>query len=173
MSQLDQHVNTGADDWTDGDPANNNDPEMIIRYLNDGITIVSSGYCLIDTSSIPDDATITGATFYWYDHDYLEPRGAGVGSSISIFNGSTYDQFYVFTTFTAGAKSHALIAGEWASIDKTGDTQFRFNTVIRSGKNRTWYVRAYDGYSGTNEQPRLVVDYTEAGAGKTKTMILR
>lgn len=172
MSQLDQYVNTSADDFTTGNPANSTDNELVIRFLSLS-TITSLGFAFIDTSSIPDDATINSAIFYWYDHEYLEPKGAGVDSSIWIYNGASYQQIYNFTAFTVGAKSHALTTGELAHINKTGDTKFRFTTQENVGKDRTWRVRAYDGYSGANEQPRLVVNYTEAGAGISKSMILR
>jgi len=174
MSQLDQYVNASADDWTEGNPASTTGNTLTVRYLSNTAT-VSAGYCLIDTSSIPDDATITGATFYWYDHAYLQPKGAGVNSSVAIWdNSSSYILLHNFTEFTAGQKSHALESGELVNVNKTGDTKFRFSTAERSGKDRTWDIRAYDGYSGSNEQPRLVVNYTEASAGgRSKTRILR
>jgi len=174
MSQLDQYVNTSADDWTEGDPASTTGSTLTVRYLDDPSPVSSQGYCLIDTSSIPADATIDNATFYWYDHAYLQPKGAGVESTIRIWdNVSAYVQIYAFASFSAGAKSHAMESTELQYINTSGDTKFQFTTVLRAGKNRTWDVRAYDGYSGTSEQPRLVVNYTEAGAGRSKTMILR
>lgn len=173
MSQLDQYVNASADDWTEGNPASTTGTTLTVRNMG-SLSISSTGYCLIDTSSIPDDATITGATFYWYDHAYLLPKGAGVDSSISIYDsGTVYVQIYNFTLFTAGAKSHALESSELQYISKTGDTKFRFTTNLNGVKDRTWDIRAYDGYSGTSEQPRLVVDYTEASTGRSKTTILR
>ena len=174
MSQLDQYVNTSADDWTEGDPASSSANTLTVRELDDVGSASSTGYCLIDTSSIPDDATVTGATFYWYDHAYSQPKGAGVDSSIHIYdNVSAYTEIYNFILFSAGAKSHVLLSAEYADVNLTGDTKFKFTTTFRAGKDRTWDLRAYDGYSGSNEQPRLVVDYTEAGAGRSKTMILR
>ena len=174
MSILDQYVNTGADDYTTGTPANNTDNELQVRSLS-ALATVSTGFALIDTSAIPDDATITGATFYWYDHGYLQPKGAGIDSSIWVWdNVSAWVLIYNFIAFTAGAKSHALLPGELTNINLTGDTTFRFTTAERAGKDRTWQIRAYDGYSGANEQPRLVVNYTEEGAGgPSKSMILR
>lgn len=172
MSQLDQYVNTSADDWTEGDPASSAGNTLTVRNMG-SLSVSSQGFCLIDTSSIPSDADIDDATFYWYDHAYLNPKGAGTDSSIGIYNGSGYDLIFNFTSFSTGAKNHALTSGELASISKTGDTKFRFTTNLRAGKDRTWDIRAYDGYSGSNEQPRLVVNYTEASSGRKKTMVLR
>lgn len=172
MSQLDQYVNASADDYTTGYLASSVANTLTVAFMG-AIPASSIGYALIDTSSIPDDATIDSATFYWYDHAYLQPRGAGVNSSIYIKN-TSYVIVHNFTSFTAGAKSQVLDATMRAQINKTGDTEFRFTTTENSGKNRTWDIRAYDGYSGSNEQPRLVVNYTEASSGgMSKTMVLR
>lgn len=172
MTQLDQYVNTGADDWTEGDPASDSGNTLVVRYLGSSST-VSTGYALIDTSSIPSDATITSATFYWYDHSHVNPRGAGVDSSIKIWdNVSAYVEIFNFTSFSSGAKSHDLESGELQYINTAGDTKFQFTTQQNGSKDRTWDVRAYDGYSGSSEQPRLVVDYTEAGGERVSIIMV-
>lgn len=172
MSQLDQYVNTSLDDWTTGDPASGTANTLTVRYMG-SLSLESLGYCRIDTSAIPDDATITGATFYWYDHAYLYPKGAGINSSIQIYDGSSsYVTIYNFITYHIGAMSHALEAGELQYIVKDNKTWFKFVTYQNGSKDRTWDIRAYDGYSGSNEQPRLVVDYTEASSGIQKVQII-
>ena len=177
MSQLDQYVNDQADDWTDGDSGLIDDAnELQVRKLHDVVSVDDNGFCLIDTSSIPDDATVDSATFYWYDHGYLQPKNSGYSRQIWIYdNVSAYTIIYDDNSIvTVGASSHALEAGELSDINLTGDTDFRFTVAEQINKDRTWQIRAHDGYSGSNEQPRLVVNYTEAGAaGRSKTMILR
>lgn len=161
MSTLDQYVDAGADDYTTGNPANDTDTRLMVRYLTNPTEVISTGYALIDTSSIPSDAVITGATFYWYDDDYLYPKGATPQGNIWMCPSSCYLIYSFSGSFSAGPKSHALTSGELAYINKSGDTVFRFTVTIETGKNRTWFIRAYDGYSGSNEQCRLVVHYVE------------
>jgi hypothetical protein len=126
-------------------------------------------YAYIDTSPIGTDV-ISAATLYWYHVSYTKTpkaetyqRFIGVGASVILDSAATPP--------AAGWHSHALEAGELASINKTGNTGVWFQVGDPTTQQRYWQIRAWD-YSPTGTYScYLAVTHAPAG-GPTKVSIL-
>lgn len=153
----------------------------------------SNWYCsevfvAFDTSSIPDNATVTSATFSLYGNapynldaaDEARVRVRDYGTSVDTGD------------YVAGASlsSNTLVAhwtpGTWtqsgyndftndalpANVSKTGDTRLMVHSkFLQDGTATHSYVSAYSSgaAAGTSQDPKLTATYTTAGADWTGT----
>jgi len=173
MSIYTAHVAIGSDD---SDNINGTNGTILHAYYENNFAGNIEGIIGVnlDTGSVLN-STINSATLYWYHENYERNTGKGAATTvygdIQIFNGSTYDEIYSFTsTLALGWKSHDLIGTELDSINSGvggNKTNFRFtvgdptnNPTIDPSGYRNWSVRAYEYTPVQTFSPYLVIDYT-------------
>lgn len=130
----------------------------------------SYGRALLDTSAIGTD-TITAATLYWYHEAYTKTKAATFDRRIIV--GGTEILHSAATPAAAGWHSEALLSGELALINKTGETEVLFEVGDPGGSyDRSWTVRSWDNGGAGAYACYLAVTHAAAG-GPTKFSILR
>ena len=146
-----------------------------------------------NTSAIPDDATITGATFSLEGETGSYNEAGNLSFGITGFTpanpaviatgdfdtvGSVlYSDTYInYADWKIGKNNYPLNAAGLANISKTGYTSIIFrikddilNTTSEITDNTTAYssVKGYDSSAGGAFRPNLTVTYTVPGGGGT------
>jgi hypothetical protein len=144
------------------------------------------GGFLFDTSSLPDDATITSATLSLYGVDKADPQNDSPTVAVYAFTPASNTNIAIgdYSNFGATAYSNVLT---YASLSTTGYTDFTLNSIGIAAINKTgiskfgtrnanydvtgtsptwaagqniahWTI--YHAEKGTGYQPKLVVTYT-------------
>jgi hypothetical protein len=123
-----------------------------------------------DTSSLPADATVTAASFRWWQ---VAKASADTRSlAAEWYAGSNWPIDEADWTSTVGTDAHAgtlindfitnadndIVLTNLSNVSKTGYTGLRLHVTgaTPSGEN---YL-AYSPFDGTFTEPRLIVDYT-------------
>lgn len=156
-------------DGTTGYLANTTGP-YLTAYYEGTLGNNSAGYALLDTSPIGTD-TITAAVLYWYHGSYtIAGKGTTYNRNVNI------NYTLVFSASTSGSvgwNSQVLTAGQYALINKTGETHVGFFvTNPGSGKARTWTIRSWDYSSSTANTVYLAVTHVSAGGVTKRSIIL-
>lgn len=131
----------------------------------------------LTTSSIPDDATIQSATFYWYNDKYNLSKGINYQQNIYTVSGVDLCLLYTYNSAVApsiGWNSVELNAGCLANINKQGKTVIRFTVNDPGGSYyRSWEIRAFD-YDGVGVYaPYMVIEYSSPSTVGFKRIYIR
>lgn len=127
----------------------------------------------IDTSGLAGK-TILGATLYWYNNAASTKSKNATWDHRIRFNGGATIYQNTSGAEPAGWNSHALTAGELASLNTAGDTQFLF-WVPDPGSTygRTWPIRQWDYAPNGDYSAYLEVTVADTGSpGKTTILTL-
>ena len=138
------------------------------------------GGLFFDTSSLPDDATITSATLSLYGSDYQ----SGTDFDITVVDGSVLEDPMVNSDYgdllhqatgggtfntagfsTSGYNDIALNAAGISWISKTGTTKFGLRSsrdISATPPTGPEHVRIWANEQGEGYRPKLVVTYTIA-----------
>jgi len=135
-------------------------------------------YAKVDTSAIPDDATILSARAYWYLHN-ISVTGKNVDYAYTVAikpDGGSYATFYSFSGAfppSLGWTNHALTAGELVKISKTSYTWlwFRCPDPVTASSARSISVRAREYVTQDAYDCYLVVTYSTPSALTPKVMV--
>lgn len=165
-------VAASGKDETLGYGANTNDTTLSIGYtylLGDPIGSPSTGQALIDTSAIGTD-TITAATLYWYHTGYTKTKTNAFSRQISV--GASQILNSSATPGGEGWHNEVLTSGEFASINKTGETTVSFGMTDPGTGFNSWTIQAWDYVPTGSRACYLAVTHAPAG-GPTRFSILR
>jgi hypothetical protein len=134
------------------------------RTLDNGVT---NGLLRWDTSSIPDDATITGATLRVYMDGNSNPDNLNLVGEYYNWNGTTSDYSQTVTDTQAfSVSTSSLTAGgdrdiafsDVSGINKSGTTSLRLHQ--QSGTPTAGNTLRFASHDHTTQtEPRLVVEY--------------
>jgi len=165
MSVTNCHVpNSGSDGVTGTYP--DTSATVLIAMSNIAVGEYLTAVIDIDTSPIGTDA-ISAATLYWYHVSYTKtPKAETYQRLISVGSSTILDS--TATPPAAGWHSHALEAGELASINKTGNTRVWLQVGDPTIQQRNWQIRAWD-YSPTGTFS-CYLEVTHAAAGGPTTV---
>jgi len=167
-------VAASADDWIDIYPAGSttdDDPTLEVVSNNSVEPATSSvGIALIDTSGIPDNATVISAKLHWISEAYSKSEAAVVARGVSV---GTYSWTSDEAPEAEAEESIDLDAAGIAAISKSGKTQVSFGVSDPGGElYQEWSVRAYDYDDEENPGlwenfgPWLVVKYALPGSAE-------
>lgn len=166
MAVTEFHCLVSTDDWQIGTGVSSSGTTIDIQEQPD-FTFSSQARIFLDTSGIGSD-TITAATLHWYNDSASSksPKAATYDHRIKFQGGATIYQNTAQEA--AGWQSHALTAGELASINTSGDTVFDlFMPAPSAGQSRMWTIRAWDHTPTGDYSVYLEVTHAATG-GPTK-----
>ena len=170
MTTEDYDVAADADDfWVASDIGQQNGTTTLyFQYTNIAPAVWAEAFANLDTSAIPDDATITAATVFWYMHArhvsgfprppthyykvYIRPNAGGWTNFFTFGPGGTP---------ALGWTSHALTAGELSKVNLTGMTSLKFDVPAPgSNQGREYYIRAREHATADTYDCYIRVTYT-------------
>jgi hypothetical protein len=162
-------VGASAKDETVGSGANTTGVDLNAFFSNTLGGLTSYGKALIDTSAIGTDV-ISAVRVYWYHVSYTKTKAATYHRRVKVGGSAVLDSSA--TPAAAGWHSQDLTSGQFSLINKTGETELRFEVDDPgSTYDRTWVVQAWD-YGDHSRACYLAVTHAAAG-GPTKFSILR
>lgn len=163
MSTGTYYVAAGADDWMDN-PLNSTSTVMQASYVNilfPPMTVVRQAFADIDTSGIPDSATLLNATLYWYSNAYTATKGTSKIYDVSIWDGSIWRRIASNKTFALGWQSSAVGAAFLQYISLAAKTSFKWSCRDPgTGKQRVYGIRTYEHVPSPDSRAYLEVEYS-------------
>lgn len=163
-------VTASVKDETVGTGANTNGTTLA-AVINNALASSSYGYARLDTAAIGTDV-ISAATLFWYHDGYTKTKTVAFSRKITIGTATILDS--TATPAAVGWHSEVLTAGEFAEINKTGETIVQFLVNDPGGSDfRSWLVRAWDFVPTGTYACYLDVTHAPASGGPTRFSILR
>lgn len=136
---------------------------------------ISNGLVRIDTSAIPDNATVTGATFKAQPTAVADANSRTLTADYYNWNGTNSDYSEnaqtgalsgtAVSSISTGAVRSFPLDNVAANINKSGNTSLRFHISggQPTGENAVLFA-TYD--HATLPEPQLVVEYTTSNGGE-------